>query len=153
MKSRDQRCLGPVGVATGMTRLKLRRNGEEVHLRDWANEIFEQMTAGCDLLDKDANVHSYCNALQQQRAKIADPDLTPSARVLAEMDQNGEEYYHFALRKSREHQQWFAERPLDEAKRAQFETLARESIAKQSAIEAADAVPFETFLQDYFAQA
>jgi len=132
--------------------LKLRRNGEEVYLRDWANEIFEQMSAGCDLLDKDANVHCYCDALQQQRAKIADPDLTPSARMLAEMDQNGEEYYHFALRMSRQHQQWFAERPLDEAKRVQFETLARESLEKQSAIEAADAVPFETFLQDYFAQ-
>jgi glutamate--cysteine ligase len=132
--------------------LKLRRNGEEVFLRDWANEIFEQMSAGCDLLDKDANVHCYCEALQQQRAKIADPDLTPSARMLAEMDQNGEEFYHFALRMSRQHQQWFAERPLDGAKRLQFETLARESIEKQRAIEAADEVPFETFLQEYFAQ-
>jgi glutamate--cysteine ligase len=72
--------------------------------------------------------------------------------MLAEMDQNGEEFYQFALRKSREHQQWFAERPLDEAKRLQFETLARESIEKQRAIEAADNVPFATFLQEYFAQ-
>jgi len=68
------------------------------------------------------------------------------------MDQNGEEFYHFALRMSRQHQQWFAERPLDGAKRLQFETLARESIEKQRAIEAADEVPFETFLQEYFAQ-
>jgi glutamate--cysteine ligase len=132
--------------------LKLRRNGEEVLLRDWANEIFEQMSAGCDLLDKDTSVHSYCDALQRQRAKIADPDLTPSARMLAEMDKNGEEYYHFALRMSRQHQQWFNERPLDDAKRQQFERLARESIAKQHAIEAADDIPFETFLQNYFAQ-
>jgi glutamate--cysteine ligase len=132
--------------------LKLRRNGTEVFLRDWANEIFEQMSAGCDLLDKDADLHCYCEALQHQRAKIADPDLTPSARMLAEMDQNDEEFYHFALRMSRQHQQWFAERPLDEAKRLQFETLARESIEKQRATEAADDVPFATFLQEYFAQ-
>jgi len=132
--------------------LKLRRNGGEILLRDWANEIFEQMSAGCDLLDKDNSVHSYCNALQQQRAKITDPDLTPSARMLAEMDQNKEEYYHFALRKSREHQQWFADRPLDDEQREQFESRARESIEKQQAIEAADVIPFETFLQDYFAQ-
>jgi glutamate--cysteine ligase len=132
--------------------LKLRRNGKEVYLRDWANEIFEQMSAGCDLLDKDAELHCYCDALQQQRAKLADPDLTPSARMLAEMDQNGEEFYHFALRMSRRHQQWFDERPLEDDKRLQFETLARESIEKQRAIEAADKVPFETFLQEYFAQ-
>ena len=132
--------------------LKLRRKDGEILLRDWANEFFEQMSASCDLLDKDASVHSYCDALQQQRAKIADPDLTPSARMLAEMDQNGEEFYHFALRMSRQHQQWFAERPLEEAKNLQFETLARESIARQQAIEAADEVSFETFLQNYFAQ-
>ncbi|MCP4471121.1 MAG: glutamate--cysteine ligase [Gammaproteobacteria bacterium] len=132
--------------------LKLRRNGGEVLLRDWAHEIFEQMSAGCDLLDQDSSVHCYCDALQQQRAKITDPDRTPSARMLAEMDQNGEEYYHFALRMSRQHQQWFAERPLDDAKRRRFETLARESIEKQRAIEAADKVSFEAFLQDYFAQ-
>jgi len=132
--------------------LRLRRNGREVFLRDWAEEIFEQMSAGCDLLDKDAGLHCYRAALQRQRAKIADPDLTPSARMLAEMDQNGEEFYHFALRKSREHQQWFAERPLEHDKRLQFETLARESIEKQRAIEAADEVPFATFLQEYFAQ-
>jgi glutamate--cysteine ligase len=132
--------------------LKLRRNGAEVFLRDWANEIFEQMSAGCDLLDKDARLHCYCEALQQQRAKIADPGLTPSARMLAEMDQNGEEFYHFALRMSRQHQQWFAERPLEDDKRLQFETLARDSIAKQRALEAADDVPFDVFLQHYFAQ-
>ncbi|RLA31267.1 MAG: glutamate--cysteine ligase [Gammaproteobacteria bacterium] len=132
--------------------LKLRRKDGEVLLRDWANEIFEQMSAGCDLLDKDDPVHSYCDALQQQRAKITDPDRTPSARMLAEMDQNGEEFYHFAMRMSRQHQQWFAERPLDEAKRQQFEALARESITKQHAIEAADEISFETFLQNYFAQ-
>jgi len=132
--------------------LKLRRHGKDVYLRDWANEIFEQMSAGCDLLDKDAERHCYCDALQRQRAKLADPDLTPSARMLAEMDQNGEEFYHFALRKSRQHQQWFDERPLEDEKRLQFETLARESIEKQRAIEAADKIPFETFLQEYFAQ-
>jgi glutamate--cysteine ligase len=132
--------------------LKLRRNGSEVFLRDWANEIFDQMSAGCDLLDKDTTVHCYCDALQQQRAKITDPDLTPSARMLAEMDQNKEEFYHFALRMSRQHQQWFSERPLEDARREQFESLARESIEKQRAIEAADKIPFETFLQEYFAQ-
>ena len=132
--------------------LRLRRNGREVYLRDWANEIFEQMSAGCDLLDKDADVHFYCDALQRQKAKIADPDLTPSARMLAEMDQNGEEFYHFALRMSRQHQQWFAERPLDQARSRQFEAQAAESFDKQRAIEAADDIPFATFLENYFAQ-
>jgi len=132
--------------------LKLQRAGGEVLLRDWANEIFDQMTAGCDLLDKDAEVHCYCDALQKQRAKIADADLTPSARMLADMADNKEEFYHFALRKSQEHQQWFAERPLAADKLAEFEVLARLSIEKQHEIERTDDISFETFLQNYFAQ-
>jgi len=132
--------------------LKLRRGGREILLRDWANEIFEQMSPGCDLLDKDAEVHAYCDALQKQRAKIADPDLTPSARTLSDMADNKEEFYHFALRKSREHQQWFVERPLDAEKLEAFKAEAEQSIEKQHAIEAADDIPFETFMQNYFAQ-
>jgi len=132
--------------------LKLRRAGGEVLLRDWANEIFDQMTAGCELLDKDAEVHCYCDALQKQRAKIADADLTPSARMLADMADNKEEFYHFALRKSEEHQQWFAERPLAADKLSEFEVEARQSIEKQHEIERSDDIPFKTFLQNYFAQ-
>jgi glutamate--cysteine ligase len=133
--------------------LKLRRAGGEILLRDWANEIFEQMSAGCELLDKDADEHAYCSALQQQRAKIRDPDLTPSARMLAEMAENKEEFYHFALRMSQQHQQWFAERPLDVDKLTNFETVSRASIEKQREIEAADDIPFASFMQNYFKQA
>ncbi len=132
--------------------LRLYRNGQALLLRDWAREIFAQMQLGCDLLDKGAEKHFYCDALQQQLAKVEDADLTPSARVLADMDEHGEEFYHFALRKSREHQQWFAERPLDETRRAEFERVARESIERQREIEASDEVSFEEFLHDYFAQ-
>jgi glutamate--cysteine ligase len=132
--------------------LKLKRAGGEVLLRDWANEIFEQMTAGCDLLDKDSEIHCYCDALQKQRAKIADADLTPSARMLADMADNKEEFYHFALRKSQQHQQWFAERPLPADKLREFEAEARQSIEKQHQIERSDEISFETFLQNYFAQ-
>ena len=133
--------------------LKLRRAGGEILLRDWANEIFEQMSAGCELLDKDVDGFTYRSALQQQRAKITDPDLTPSARMLAEMAENKEEFYHFALRMSQQHQQWFAERPLDAGKLSSFEAAARASIEKQREIEQADDIPFSTFLQNYFAQA
>ena len=132
--------------------LKLKRAGGEILLRDWANEIFEQMSAGCELLDKDAEGFTYCSALQQQRAKITDPDLTPSARMLAEMSDNKEEFYHFALRMSQQHQQWFAERPLDADKLTNFEDTARTSIEKQQEIERTDSIPFASFMQNYFSQ-
>ena len=72
--------------------------------------------------------------------------------MLADMDENREEFYHFALRMSQQHQQWFAERPLEAEKLAVFEETARASIEKQREIEAADDVSFETFMRNYFAQ-
>ena len=132
--------------------MRLRRRGEDVLLRDWASEIFDRMAASCDVLDQGAEVHAYCDALQKQRAKIEDPDLTPSARMLADMADNREEFYHFALRMSQQHQQRFSERPLEAGRLAQFEETARRSLQKQREIEAADDISFETFMQNYFAQ-
>ena len=132
--------------------LRLRRGDREVLLRDWAQEIFEHLSLACELLDKGSEDNPYGAALARQRAKIADPDLTPSARTLADMADNREEFYHFALRMSRRHQQWFAERPLEAARLQEFEQAAEDSIAKQHQIEAGDEVSFETFMQEYFAQ-
>lgn len=131
--------------------LKLRRAGEEILLRDWAHDILDSMAVGCELLDQEG-IPIYCSALQQQRDKVADSDLTPSARVLADMADNQEEFFHFALRMSQQHQQWFAEHGLTAERQAAFERAARESIERQGEIEAADDISFETFLDNYFAQ-
>ena len=132
--------------------LKLRQGGKQVRLRDWAHDILDSMAAGCELLDAEGEKPVYCPALQQQRAKVADSDLTPSARVLGEMADNQEEFYHFSLRMSQQHQRWFAENRLSAEKQATFEQAARESIERQRAIEAADDIAFEVFLENYFAQ-
>ncbi|MEM7562692.1 MAG: glutamate--cysteine ligase [Pseudomonadota bacterium] len=132
--------------------LKLKRKGKDICLRDWAHEIFDQIEMGCELLDKGAEDFFYCSALQKQRNKITNPDSTPSARVLEEMSANGEEFYHFSLRKSREHQQGFADRPLDGEQLKTFKQTAQDSIDRQHAIEAGDDISFAGFLQNYFAQ-
>ena len=118
--------------------LRLKRSGSDILLRDWANEIFDQMSLGCELLDSGNEVHVYCDSLHQQRLKIEDPDRTPSARLLAEMIENREEFFEISLRMSMQHQQWFASRPLDADKQAEFEAAARESIERQLDIERSD---------------
>ena len=132
--------------------LRLRKSGSEVLLRDWAREIFDHMALGCDLLDTNYRSPIYCSALQEQCDKVDDPSLTPSARMLHEMMENREESYDFILRKSKEHEQWFASRPLEADKLANFEAESLASLQKQKEIEAQDDVSFEVFLQDYFAQ-
>ncbi len=132
--------------------LRLKKSGTNILLRDWASEIFDQMSMGCELLDSGSEASIYCSALQQQRTKIEDPDRTPSARLLAEMIENREEFFDFSLRMSRQHQQWFASRPLDADKQAEFETAARTSIERQHAMERADDTTFDTLMRNYLQQ-
>ncbi len=132
--------------------LKLKRPGGEILLRDWAREIFAQMSLGCELLDTGCEKTTYQSALQHQSRKIEEPEHTPSARILAEMIENREEFFEFSLRKSRQHQQWFAQRPLGSEVYQGFAQAVLESINQQKAIESTDELPFEQFLQNYFAQ-
>ena len=132
--------------------LTLFRSGNEILLRDWAREIFDQMSLGCDLLDGGNKKPVYCSALQQQCEKVDDSDRTPSAKILNEMMGNQEEFFDFSLRMSLQHQQWFASRPLESEKYSWYQKLANESIEKQKSIEQSDDIPFELFLQNYFDQ-
>lgn len=132
--------------------LMLKRGGKEIRLRDWAGEIMEQMSIGCELLDEGDSDHVYCSVLQRQRAKIEDVELTPSARILREIIDNKEEFFEFSLRLSTQHQESYASRPLPEESQLKFEALARESIQRQRELEGREDVTFEEFMQNYFNQ-
>ncbi len=132
--------------------LYLLRQGREIGLRDWASEVCEAMQGVCELLDAGSNGSAYSRALQQQQAKIDDPQLTPSARMLAEMREQGEGFFHFAQRMSHQHRDFFSGIELPPEREKLFRDEAADSLQRQIAIEQADRVDFEHFLADYFAQ-
>lgn len=132
--------------------LMLRRGNERIRLREWADELLDEMQAVCELLDQSASGTPYCAALEAQKRKVADPELTPSARMLNEMRDRGEGFYHFAKRMSEIHQHFFRNLPLSESRERYFTELAIKSIEDQKAMEAADEISFTEYLQRYFAQ-
>lgn len=106
----------------------------------------------CELLDRSSKGNPYCGALEAQRNKVKDPELTPSARMLNEMRDRGEGFYHFAKRMSEIHRHFFNNLPLSETSERYFSELAAKSLEDQQAWEAADEVSFEEYLQRYFSQ-
>ena len=130
--------------------LHLARERQAVELRVWAHEILDGMAGVAELLDGGSD-GPHVASLKRQREKIDHPDLTPSARMLAEMREQGEGFFALAWRWSETHRRAFQEARLDPEQNALFERLAAESIARRQAIEAADQVDFDTFLSDYFA--
>jgi glutamate--cysteine ligase len=133
--------------------LNLRRDGRQLPLASWAAEILDGMVGICELLDEGDPSKPYTAALRAQQEKVADATRTPSARLLAELRTSGEDFFMMTLRMSRAHQQYFRALPLpNEARLAEFEQEARESHARQAAIEASQTGTFEDYLADWFAR-
>ncbi|HEU4372004.1 MAG TPA: glutamate--cysteine ligase, partial [Telluria sp.] len=118
-------------------------------LKQWANELIERIRPVAALLDDQHNeggVHAASLAVQQ--AKIDNPALTPSARVLDEVRAIGSSAA-FGLRQSRLHAAYFRESALMPAEESMFDELAAASLAEQAAIERAPGPNFDDFVAAY----
>lgn len=133
-------------------KLSLQRKGHGIYLKDWATETLDAMQGVCELLDHGEPETSFQDALKEQQEKVEDPDRTPSARILAEIRDRDEEFFHFANRMSRQHQQYFEEQELSAISSELLTRLAGESIERQGEIESSDNISFEEYLHQYFSQ-
>jgi len=123
-----------------------------ISLQDWASELCNKMKPVARLFDRANYCENYFSSVKSQIASVFDPDLTPSARMLAEMKENNEGFFHHAQRMSKHHYQYYKRHALSEDKTQFFEKLASESLAKQKQIEADDAISFDEYLQKYFSE-
>ncbi len=129
--------------------LTLTRDGAEVELKQWAADLLERITPVARLLDDQHNeggVHMASMAAQQ--AKVDNPALTPSARVLAEITELGSAAA-FGLRQSELHAAYFRESALLPAEEAMFVDMAEASLAEQAVIEQTPTGSFDDFVAAY----
>jgi len=132
--------------------LVLHDGGRTRTVREWGGEILAAMGLLAEMLDTDQAERPYGQALKQFDDAIAEPELTPSARVLAEMQENQEPFFRFAMRTSLSHRDRFLGCPLDPAQDAFFQNLSVRSLDQQRDIEADDKLSFEEYLNDYLAR-
>jgi glutamate--cysteine ligase len=129
--------------------LTLTRDGLEVPLKDWALELIERIRPVALLLDEGHNEDGvHAAALGRQKAKVEDPSLTPSARVLEEIRTLGSAAA-FGLQQSKLHAATLRESPLMPAEEALFDETAAASRAEQASIEASDSGSFDDFVAAY----
>jgi glutamate--cysteine ligase len=132
--------------------LTLQRNGERVSLRSWGLEICDILRPICEVLEEGMPGRPYSESLMIQRYRLQDADLTPSARMLAEMRNNGESFFQFAQRMSKQHQHTFMQQEHSGADQCLLEQEASDSWQRQRELEATDSVSFDQFLEDYLSQ-
>lgn len=120
-------------------------------LRDWAGEILEQMGLLAALMDAGQPDRRYANAVARCAEAVADDTLTPSARILMELERSGQPFSLYAMQLTRAHAESFRARPLPATRLAQFADLAQSTLVEQAEIEAADRIPFDEYLRHYYA--
>ena len=104
------------------------------------------------LLDAAHGGGGYRAAIAAQEARVADPSMTPSARMLEEMSRDGLPFYRFGLRYSERWAQYFRDRPLAAATLDSLEAESERSLSAQDELEAADSQDFASYLAAYYRQ-
>jgi glutamate--cysteine ligase len=132
--------------------LMLRRDGRDVPMNAWARELLDSMQGIAEIFDRGDPAGPYQAALALQAAKVQDAALTPSARMLSELESTGESFFDLALRMSREHKEYvLALYPPNVERQAEFKAAADESLRAQQSVESKDRMSFEQYLAQYAA--
>ena len=104
--------------------LQLDRGGESVSMQDWGHELLQQMQATAQLLDTTYATAEHSEALRKQVEKLNNPDLTPSAQVLASMREQQCSFSQFSLKQSLLHAKALSSPPLSADRTAHYQALA-----------------------------
>ncbi|MFT4823935.1 MAG: glutamate--cysteine ligase [Halioglobus sp.] len=132
--------------------LKLNENGEETLLSEWASKLLASMSSIAQTMDKAFSSTDYSQTLAEQMAKVDDPELTASARILREMTEKNLPFFRLAMEYSKQWSEHFLNRPLSEAKQSLFDKECSRSTQAQAEIEQSDTLSFDEYLKNFYAQ-
>ena len=151
--SRNRHAVAQRGREPGLT--LERDDGETVSLAEWGRQLLQEcepIAAALDAAHPQAE-GAYGRMLVLAQQRLADPSATPSARVLAEVQQSAKcSCVGFALEKSLQHRQALMQAPLPASITAEYARMAAESVAAQREAEAGDTLSFEDYRQQYLSQ-
>jgi glutamate--cysteine ligase len=130
--------------------LVLERGSGEIKLTDWGAELLRECGPVAEALDAAHQTTDYGDALRAAQAVLLQPDLLPSARVLAVMQQDFDNsFIGFTRAQSQQTKAKLLALPFSAAQQSKFSALSEQSVRDRQAIEAGDTLPFEAYRQQY----
>ena len=85
----------------------LRNGAKETPLKIWAKEILAQLLELANFLDRIEKSKKNVKCLQKISKLIENPELTPSGKMLNEMDEKKLSFLDFGIRRSKKHQKYY----------------------------------------------
>ncbi|MEM8560736.1 MAG: glutamate--cysteine ligase [Pseudomonadota bacterium] len=118
----------------------------------YAQQLFADLMPVARVLDKAHSSTDYSESIADQLAKIEKPELTPSARVLREMQEQNLPFFRLAMGYSERWAAHFRDRGITANALKALQEESRQSIERQQQIEQTESISFEAHLDNYFAQ-
>lgn len=132
--------------------VKLKRGGEDVPMQGWAGSLLEDLQHSAAILDSIEDSGKHQQALDTQIAKLKNPDLTPSGRMLSDMEAEKQSFFELAMELSSQHRATLSDSSggeMDAATKQRLSKASTESLQKQKDIEAQDQISFDQFLRNW----
>ncbi len=129
--------------------LMLNDGERDLTLQAWGTQLLARIAPVAALLDAQRGDQAHADALALAAAKLANPDLTPSAKVLAALRANGKSFAAFGLTQSEKHAAYFRSHAPSAQEAAYFDALATASLAEQADMEAAPQSNFDDYVAAY----
>ena len=131
------------------TSLNLNNNQGEISLKDWANQILDEMMAIAEILDYKSAI--FKNIIQKTTSKIMDPDQTLSGILLNKILTEKMSFHELGRNIGEDHKNQYLN--MERAKNPDWLLLEKESAAsvkRQAKLEEKSDQSFEDFVTGYF---
>lgn len=128
--------------------LTINDNDQQRSILDWGSSLINKITKVAKVLDELHSTNIYSRSIEEQMAKLENPELTPSAQILATMKNENIPYFRFAMNQTLDHEKYFRQDPLTGAELELFQQLAKQSIEDFNNMSTDTQQSFEEFLLD-----
>ena len=130
--------------------LKIKCHDDDILMVTCAQQLLESMSSIAKTLDQAEEDQRYQNTLNEQQEKIASPELSPSAQVLAKMKKDSASWLSFAGDLSKQHKVSLTQKQYTNS--TEFTSSVEQSFQEANQLKLDDTVSFESFMQNYQAE-
>lgn len=118
-------------------------------LQEWGTEIVEKMQPVAEMLDKAYGNKSFSQACLVAMRSVQNLEELPSAKILKDLNNQGDSYFNFTKHWSKQHQAYFQGKKMATEKMEYYQKLARESLTAEKVLEKASMESFAEYLDNY----
>ena len=128
--------------------LKISRNNKMTSLKNWANEILDQMTAIAEVMDN--GEFRYKQTIEKAKIQINDPSQTLSGRLVEKMINEKINFIEMGKNIAEKNKNYYANIAISESNISILEEEVRNSLNNQDVLEKMEQKEIVEFIRGYF---